>query len=210
MFHDLGFRGNTDNYYDPRNSYLNDVMDRRTGLPIALSALTMAVGRRAGLEIAGVGLPGHFMTKMIAGTRAILFDPFNGGRILSPNECAEMLERVTGQPFTPTPKTFQPVPLGMLARRMLNNLKMEYLRSGDFRRAIRVLERLRSLIRPIRCISATSARPWFARDRRVGRWTISRPIWKCCLSRMTGRRCRPCSTRRGGTWRGGTECVRRI
>src|SRR5262245_44117366 len=63
LFHEMGFRGNTKDYYDPGNSYLNLVLERRTGIPISLSALTMAIGRRAGLAIQGVGLPGHFVVK---------------------------------------------------------------------------------------------------------------------------------------------------
>src|SRR6516225_1040749 len=63
LFHDMGFRGNQQEYYDPRNSYLNQVLDRRTGIPITLSVVAMAVGRRAGVHIAGVGLPGHFVAK---------------------------------------------------------------------------------------------------------------------------------------------------
>src|SRR5271156_2068823 len=65
LFHDMGFRGNLQAYYDARNSYFNDVLDRRTGIPISLSAVVMAVGARAGLNIAGVGLPGHFVVKAI-------------------------------------------------------------------------------------------------------------------------------------------------
>src|SRR5438270_3859633 len=61
LFHEMGFRGNVQDYYDPRNSYLNEVLDRRTGLPITLAVVAMAIGRRAGLQIAGIGLPGHFV-----------------------------------------------------------------------------------------------------------------------------------------------------
>src|SRR5262249_24160552 len=75
LFHDMGFRGNIKDYYDARNSYLNEVLDRRTGLPIALATVTMAVGKRAGLEIAGVGLPGHFIAKAVADGHEVLFDP---------------------------------------------------------------------------------------------------------------------------------------
>src|SRR5207245_10392581 len=63
LFHEMGFRGNVQDYYDPRNSYLNEVLDRRTGLPITLSLVAMAIGKRAGLSITGVGLPGHFVVK---------------------------------------------------------------------------------------------------------------------------------------------------
>jgi len=145
LFHDLGFRGNRENYYDPRNSYFNDVMDRRTGLPIALSTLAMAVGRRAGMEIAGVGLPGHFIAKASAGKRAVLFDPFNGGRVLRREDCERLVEDVTGKSFPVTPAALQALPLGLMVARMLNNLKTVYLGADDYRRAVRVMERLRQL-----------------------------------------------------------------
>jgi regulator of sirC expression with transglutaminase-like and TPR domain len=80
LFHDMGFRGNKKEYYDPLNSYLNQVLERRMGIPITLSAVTMAVGARAGLEIYGVGLPGHFVVKAVEGGDEVVFDPFHGGR----------------------------------------------------------------------------------------------------------------------------------
>src|SRR5947199_5358667 len=75
LFHDMGFRGNVQSYYDPRNSYLNEVLERRTGIPITLSVVAMAIGSRAGMEMAGVGLPGHFIVKAIEKTQQLLFDP---------------------------------------------------------------------------------------------------------------------------------------
>ena len=80
LFEECGFAGNTEHYYDPRNSYLNKVLDRQVGLPIALSVLAVAVGTRAGLKVVGVGLPGHFIAKAVAGGEEVLFDPFNGGQ----------------------------------------------------------------------------------------------------------------------------------
>jgi regulator of sirC expression with transglutaminase-like and TPR domain len=145
LFHDMGFRGNTQSYYDPRNSYFNEVLDRRTGIPITLAAVAMAVGRRAGLEIVGIGLPGHFVAKAVAGRREVLFDPFHGGRVLTPRDCERLVERVLGQPFEATPESLRPVPLGFIVQRMLNNLKGVYLRDGDFTRAVRIMERLRQL-----------------------------------------------------------------
>ena len=71
----MGFRGNAEEYYDPRNSYLNEVLDRRTGMPITLSAVAMAVGSRAGLEVVGVGLPGHFVAKAVAGGEEVAVRP---------------------------------------------------------------------------------------------------------------------------------------
>jgi regulator of sirC expression with transglutaminase-like and TPR domain len=141
----MGFRGNTKDYYDARNSYLNEVLDRRTGLPITLSAVAMAVGNRAGLEVFGVGLPGHFIAKAVAGGREILFDPFHGGRRLTPEDCEFLVEKLSGLTVKATPQLLEAASLGQIVLRMLTNLKGLYLRDGDFSRAVRVIERLRQL-----------------------------------------------------------------
>lgn len=145
LFHDMGFRGNQREYYDARNSYLNDVMDRRKGIPITLSAVAMAVGCRAGLHVVGVGLPGHFVAKAVEGDEEVLFDPFHAGRILTPERCRQLVEQATGLPFEVDAEALRPVPLAAMALRMLNNLKGVYLRGGDYLRAARVIERLRQL-----------------------------------------------------------------
>jgi regulator of sirC expression with transglutaminase-like and TPR domain len=145
LFHDMGFRGNKRNYYDPRNSYFNQVLDRRTGIPISLSVLAMAVGGRAGLDVQGVGLPGHFIAKAVEGEGEVLFDPFHGGRLLAPEQCEQLVLRVTGVAFQATPEHLEAVPLRHLVQRMLVNLKAVYLRATDYRRAVRVIERLRQL-----------------------------------------------------------------
>jgi regulator of sirC expression with transglutaminase-like and TPR domain len=145
LFHDLGFRGNEADYYDPRNSYFNDVLDRRLGIPITLSAVAMAVGRRAGLTVEGVGLPGHFVAKAVEGGREVIFDPFHGGRVLTPRQCAAVVERVVGVPFEVTPEVLRAAPLGAIVQRMLKNLKAVYLRGGDYARAVRVMGRLLQL-----------------------------------------------------------------
>jgi regulator of sirC expression with transglutaminase-like and TPR domain len=145
LFHEMGFRGNIQDYYDPRNSYLNEVLDRRTGLPITLSVVAMAVGERAGLQVEGVGLPGHFVAKASADGREVLFDPFHGGRQLTPEDCENLVQQVTGISFHATPERLRPIPMQMLAIRLLTNLKGVYLRQDDFVRAARVIERLRQL-----------------------------------------------------------------
>jgi regulator of sirC expression with transglutaminase-like and TPR domain len=145
LFHDLGFRGNQKDYYDPRNSYLNEVLDRRTGLPILLSLVAVAVGARVGLEVVGVGLPGHFVAKAVEGGAEVLFDPFHGGRLLTPEQCGALVERVVGAPFQVTAGALAAVPPGPLVLRMLTNLKGTYLRQGDFARAARVIDRMRQL-----------------------------------------------------------------
>jgi regulator of sirC expression with transglutaminase-like and TPR domain len=145
LFHEMGFRGNTRRYYDPRNSYLNEVIDRRTGLPITLSMVAMSVAGQAGLEVVGLGLPGHFLTKAVSGGDFVLFDPFHGGRLLSPEECQQLVEQVTGRPFLLADEHLQATPPGLILARMLKNLKGVYLRLEDYSRLIRVTERLRQL-----------------------------------------------------------------
>ena len=132
LFDDLRFRGNVQNYYDPDNSYLNQVLDRRLGLPITLSVVTMAVAARAGLTVHGVGLPGHFVVKAVDGRQEVIFDPFHGGQVLSPCDCELLVRQVTGKSFTATRDALRAIPSALLARRMLANLKTVYLRQGDF------------------------------------------------------------------------------
>jgi regulator of sirC expression with transglutaminase-like and TPR domain len=146
LFHDMGFRGNQAEYFDPRNSYYNQVLDRKTGLPITLTAVAMAVGTRAGLHVVGIGLPGHFLAKAIGNGEEILFDPFHGGRFLTVEECERLVQRVTQAPFEATPEAFHALPLGSILVRMLSNLKGVYLREGDFTRAVRVIKRITQLV----------------------------------------------------------------
>lgn len=143
LFEEQGFEGNADNYYDPRNSYLSDVLDRKLGLPITLSVLAMAVGSRCGLTVGGIGLPGHFVAIATSpGEPDVVFDPFHAGQFLDEDGCAAVVTAVTGQPFAITPETLTPTPTGLIALRMLNNLKAVYLRAQDFRRAARVIGRI--------------------------------------------------------------------
>ena len=145
LFHEMGFRGNKRDYYDPRNSYLNQVLERRTGIPISLSAVMIAVGRRAGLELAGVGLPGHFIVKAVGEGQEILVDPFHGGRILSWTDCQNLVHQVTGVALDISPEALAALPVGLVVQRMLNNLKAIYLGKEDWGRSVRVMERLRQI-----------------------------------------------------------------
>jgi regulator of sirC expression with transglutaminase-like and TPR domain len=145
LFHEMGFRGNARDYYDPHNSYLNVVLERRTGIPISLSAVTIAVGRRAGLNVVGVGLPGHFIAKAVEAGTEVLIDPYHGGRVLTPTDCTNLVRQVTGLSFEASPLALQSHPPGLIVQRMLNNLKGIYLGQKDWVRTARVLERLRQL-----------------------------------------------------------------
>jgi regulator of sirC expression with transglutaminase-like and TPR domain len=143
LFEEHGLAGNPDDYYDPRNSYLNDVLDHKLGIPITLSVVAMAVGARAGLTVTGVGLPGHFVAKASDESgHDVLFDPFHGGQFLDADGCEQLVTAVTGQPFTVTAQSVAATPPGLIAVRMVNNLKAVYLRDSDFPRAARVMERL--------------------------------------------------------------------
>lgn len=145
LFHEMGFHGNARDYYDPRNSYFNLVLERRTGIPISLSAVTIAVGRRAGLDVVGIGLPGHFIAKAVDGGAEVLIDAYHGGRLLTPADCANLVRQVTGVPFEAGPLTLAALPVGLIVQRMLVNLKSIYLGQKDWARTARVLERLRRL-----------------------------------------------------------------
>ena len=146
LFADEGFAGNEADYYDPRNSYLSDLLDRKLGIPLTLSLLAVAVGRRAGLDVVGVGLPGHFVAKATAGPAEVIFDPFHGGRVLDRAACAELVRAATGQPFAATDAAVRACPPGLIAVRMLSNLKGVYLQRGDFGRAARTIGRLVTLL----------------------------------------------------------------
>jgi regulator of sirC expression with transglutaminase-like and TPR domain len=140
LFEEQGFAGNTEHYYDARNSFLHEVLDRRLGIPISLSVLAIAVGERCGLEMSGIGLPGHFIAKVSDGADEVLFDPFHGGALLTPSGCSELVSAVVGEPYAITAKNLKATPPGIIAMRMLNNLKAVYLQGGEFEPAAQVIE----------------------------------------------------------------------
>jgi regulator of sirC expression with transglutaminase-like and TPR domain len=141
LFADLGFAGNREDYYDPRNSLLNDVIDRRLGIPITLSLVLMEVGRRVGLAIEGVGLPGHFVVRL-AGAETLLVDPFDAGAPLTADGCAALVERAVGQRVPLTDAAFAAASKRQILARMLMNLKGIYWRRKDWSRAAGVGDRL--------------------------------------------------------------------
>jgi len=142
LFQEQGFRGNNEQYYDARNSYLNEVIERRTGIPITLCTVFMEVGRRAGLEVEGVGLPGHFVVRVHTPSRPLLVDPFHGGTLLSEKDCQERLDRIFNGKVQLEPKMLRPCRRKEMLERILRNLKAIYLRDQDKDRALRVVELL--------------------------------------------------------------------
>jgi regulator of sirC expression with transglutaminase-like and TPR domain len=142
LFEEEGFRGNEQDYYDPRNSFLNDVLDRRTGIPITLSAVYMEVARRAGRHVVGVGLPGHFVVRVSGGGAGLLVDPYHRGMLLSEEDCQERLDRIYGGRLKVDATTLAPCGPKVMLARMLRNLKAIYLKNGDYPRALAVVDLL--------------------------------------------------------------------
>lgn len=130
LFDDLGFSGDVEHYYDPANSFLNEVVRRRIGLPITLSVLGMELGRRLGVPLAGVGMPGHFLLQHL-GDPAVWVDPFGHGRVLDVAACEERFHLVNGA-STPFLRSYlDPVGSYEILGRMLANLKAIYASRGN-------------------------------------------------------------------------------
>lgn len=144
LFRELGIRGNRENYYEPENSFLSLVLERRLGIPISLSVLCQLVARRVGLELEGVGLPRHFILRYRSGGRDHYFDPFNGGRAWSFQDCLEHLKS-EGHPLEDEALAASSPRRTLL--RMLANLLNIYLRREDATRRERVEFMLESLSR---------------------------------------------------------------
>jgi len=141
LFQEAGLRGNREEYYDPRNSFLNDVLDRSLGIPITLALIYMEVGRRLGFPLFGVGMPGHFLLKHydIDG-RETLIDCFNGGDILSQQDCQRRLDEIYSGQMTLRPEFLFAVSRRQVLTRILNNLKTIYMSARNFRKALPMAE----------------------------------------------------------------------
>lgn len=142
LFQELGFRGERENYYDPSNSYLNDVLKRRAGLPIALSVVVLAMARRLHLPIYGVGLPGHFIVKWHDGNCEILFDPFNQGEILDHDGVQARVRDVFDAHARFQSHWLDAIGTKYILIRMLNNLKSVFLQRQEMERAWQVVDKL--------------------------------------------------------------------
>ncbi|HEY9738003.1 MAG TPA: transglutaminase-like domain-containing protein [Trichocoleus sp.] len=142
LFVELGFAGNTDNYYDPRNSFFNTVLERRTGIPISLSLVYLEVARRIGFPMAGVGLPGHFLIRPTLEDMAIFVDPFHQGAILFEEDCRDLLRQIYGEEAKLQPHHLETVSTKALLSRMLSNLKMIYLHQRNVAKALAAIDRI--------------------------------------------------------------------
>jgi regulator of sirC expression with transglutaminase-like and TPR domain len=142
LFEEHGFRGNRENYFDPRNSFLNEVLERKTGIPITLSVLYMEVAQRIGLSLEGIGFPGHFLVRYVGGDGEVVLDPFNRGEIRSRESLEEMLAKLYGREMPLDPSFLLPISNKQILRRMLNNLRMIYLRENALLKLLPVMEQL--------------------------------------------------------------------
>jgi regulator of sirC expression with transglutaminase-like and TPR domain len=140
LFVEQRFRGNNDQYYDARNSYLNEVLDRRTGIPIALSLVYIGVAQRLDLPVYGVSFPGHFLVKY-ASAPEILIDPFFG-KVISPDECAERLVAIYGPKVKLDRRLLGAARPRDILTRMLSNLKQIYVEQHDLLRALACVDRI--------------------------------------------------------------------
>ena len=140
LFEERGFRGNQQEYFDPRNSFLNDVLDRRVGIPISLSAVYLEVARRIGCPLAGVAFPGHFLVRYMGrdAPSEVLIDPFNRGRILTEDDCRALLRTLFEGRIPFRPELLKRARTRDILERMLVNLKAIYKARSDFHRALRV------------------------------------------------------------------------
>jgi regulator of sirC expression with transglutaminase-like and TPR domain len=157
LFDEEHFRGNQQDYYDVRNSFLNEVLDRRLGIPITLSLVYIEVARRVGFPLFGVGMPGHFLVKHydVEG-RQVIIDPYNNGRVLTPADCQHRLDEIYSEPGAPGsrprfsganlgigplhPELLMPVNRRQMLIRILNNLKGIFLTTRNFRKALPIVD----------------------------------------------------------------------
>ena len=164
LFGPAGFRGNEADYYDPRNSFLSEVLDRRVGIPISLAVLLIEVCRRAGIPANGISFPGHFLVGS-APRGAVLVDPFSG-RVLASSDLRALYTRTTGDAREPPARLFTPASRAQILVRMLTNLRGIYASRLDAPHLLAVLQRIDllapsdELAREITRLGGRRGRPW--------------------------------------------------
>jgi regulator of sirC expression with transglutaminase-like and TPR domain len=145
LFVELGFAANDDNYYDPDNSLLHVVLERRRGIPITLSIIYLEIGRRVGLNLAGISFPGHFLVKLPVADGDLILDPYSGGKSLSEEDLRRRLGELAHDidpAQLPLRQFLEPASKREILARMLRNLKSIHLKNEDLAKALRVMNRL--------------------------------------------------------------------
>jgi regulator of sirC expression with transglutaminase-like and TPR domain len=148
LFEEMGFAGNSEDYYDPRNSYLNDVIDRKLGIPITLSVLYIEVGRRLGLPLSGVSFPGHFLVKCALRNGAVVLDTYAKGALLGIKDLQKRLRALSGGADVAPEAVMRMLasaPPAEIIARMLRNLKAIHAERGDKTRALTAMNRVLDL-----------------------------------------------------------------
>jgi regulator of sirC expression with transglutaminase-like and TPR domain len=140
LFDEQGFEGNHRNYYDPENSFLNRVLERKLGIPITLSLVYSEVGRRAGFPVYGIALPGHFIAGLFHTSGTLYIDPFQRGEILTEAECRDMIEIRFGRAAAMDSSWKHPADKKTILKRMLRNLKAIYRQSNPDWRAFEMIQ----------------------------------------------------------------------
>ncbi|MBD2627148.1 SirB1 family protein [Trichormus variabilis] len=142
LYEDLGFSGNKIDYYDPRNSFFNDVIERKTGIPITLALVYLEVAKRINFPMVGVGMPGHFLIRPDIPDIEIFVDAFNQGEVMFAQDCQERLSQIYQQSVTLKPEFLAAVSNRQLLTRILTNLKYIYLKQQDLPRTLAAVERI--------------------------------------------------------------------
>jgi regulator of sirC expression with transglutaminase-like and TPR domain len=146
LFEEEKFRGNSEHYYDPRNSFLNDVLDRRLGIPLTLSIIYLEVGWRLGLPLRGMNFPAHFMVRYQGEALQLIVDPFHGGNVRFEDEMQDVLDQAFGGSVPLQPQHLRDADRRDILLRMLENLKGMYLNARDDDRALAAIERILILL----------------------------------------------------------------
>jgi regulator of sirC expression with transglutaminase-like and TPR domain len=142
VFDELNFRGNAIDYYDPRNSFLNEVLTRRVGIPITLSLVYLELAKRIGFPMAGVGMPGHFLIRPTLEEMAIFVDPFHQGEVLFEQDCRDRFQQMFGDSARMERAHLEPISPTAFLVRMLANLKMIYIQKRDAPKALDAINRI--------------------------------------------------------------------
>lgn len=140
LFDDLGYRGNQSNYYDPRNSFLNEVLDRRIGIPITLSLVYLEIARRLDFPMVGIGMPAHFLIRPEFQDVGIFIDPFNRGEILFAQDCQQKLREIFQQNISLQENYLIPVTNQQFLTRMLTNIKYIYVNNRQLAKALTTVD----------------------------------------------------------------------
>ena len=151
LYEEWGFRGNSREYYDPRNSYLNEVLERRRGIPISLSIVYLEIAKRLRFPMVGIGLPGHFLLRPDFEEVGIFVDAFNGGNVIFVQDCEALLQRIYQRSIPLEPHFLEPVGNRQILARMLINLKAIYLDHQQFEKSLELIDLISILLpdRPI-------------------------------------------------------------